>query len=61
VPLSEATCREKVDATHRLFASQQSKAWFSPDTLWSLLRLRGLECNSPTRYAEAFTCRKIVL
>jgi LmbE family N-acetylglucosaminyl deacetylase len=61
IPLSEATCREKVEATHRLFASQQAKPWFTPDTLWSLLRLRGLECNSPSRYAEAFTCRKVVL
>ena len=24
----------------------------------SLMRLRGMECNSPSGYAEAFYCRK---
>jgi LmbE family N-acetylglucosaminyl deacetylase len=60
VPLDEATCRAKIETTHRTFATQHSKPWFTPDSLWGLLRLRGLECNSPSRYAEAFTCRKLV-
>ena len=60
VPLDEAVCRQKVETTHRIFATQQTKPWFTPDTLWSLLRLRGLECGSPTRFAEAFTARKLV-
>ena len=27
----------------------------------AMMRLRGMEANSPTRLAEAFTCRKLVL
>jgi hypothetical protein len=27
----------------------------------AMLRLRGMEANSPTDLAEAFTCRKVVL
>lgn len=61
VPLAEGICREKVDTLHEAFASQRDKPWFTRDTFWSLLRLRGLECNSPTRYAEGLYCRKMVL
>ena len=43
------------------FASQRSKHWFREDLFSGLLRLRGMECNSPTSYAEAFYCRKAVL
>jgi LmbE family N-acetylglucosaminyl deacetylase len=60
VPLGEAHCRSKVDHVMRCFASQRGKAWFTEDTFLALLRLRGVECNAPERYAEAFYCRKIV-
>jgi hypothetical protein len=43
------------------FASQRSKRWFQEELFSSVLRLRGMECNSPTAYAEAFFCRKAVL
>jgi hypothetical protein len=26
----------------------------------ALMRLRGVECNAPSGYAEAFYCRKLV-
>jgi hypothetical protein len=42
------------------FQSQTEKQWFSEDTFRSILRIRGVESNSSTRYAEAFYCRKIV-
>lgn len=61
MPLPEAVCRRKVETLIEVFATQRVKPWFTPDTFWSLLRLRGVECNSPTRLAEAFTCRKLVL
>ncbi|MGH8900398.1 MAG: PIG-L deacetylase family protein [Egibacteraceae bacterium] len=61
VPLDEATARHKVDLLMSGFPSQAQQAWFTPDTFWSLLRLRGLECGSPTRYAEGFHARKMVL
>ena len=34
---------------------------FQPETFLSLMRLRGMECNAPSGYAEAFYCRKMVM
>ena len=61
VRLEEEICRTKADLACRSFKSQSEKHWFTPDTFMSLMRLRGMECASPTRYAEAFYCRKLVL
>jgi len=61
VPLEESVCRRKIDAVVNSFLSQQKKHWFEEETFFATLRLRGLECASPTRYAEAFYCRKLVL
>ena len=61
VPLDEALCRKKIEHLMTHFASQASKRWFKEDLFSGLLRLRGMECNSPTSYAEAFYCRKAML
>jgi LmbE family N-acetylglucosaminyl deacetylase len=61
VPLDEATACRKVDLLLKSFPSQHQRSWFDADTFWSILRLRGLEANSPTRYAEGFYVRKLVL
>lgn len=61
VALDERVCREKVAHLHEHFATQRNKQWFSEDLFFSLLRLRGVEANSPSRYAEAFYARKVVL
>jgi LmbE family N-acetylglucosaminyl deacetylase len=61
VPLDEATCARKIESLCAAHASQSVKPWFAPDTFWALLRLRGLECNSPTRFAEGLYARKLVL
>jgi LmbE family N-acetylglucosaminyl deacetylase len=61
VTLDEGTCRRKVDGIMAAFASQANKGWFTPDTFMATLRLRGVECASPTKFAEAFVCRKMVL
>ena len=56
--------REDLDgkcAALEAFASQRGKHWFDEETFRGLARLRGLECASPTRYAEGFYCRKWVL
>ena len=39
------------------FPSQHGKRWFQEETFLSLMRLRGMECNAPSGYAEAFYCR----
>jgi len=61
VPLSSGQCEQKIQYLMEVFASQQSKRWFQPETFRSLMRLRGMECNAPSGYAEAFYCRKLVL
>lgn len=61
VPLTEAVSRRKIEHLMDHFASQRSKHWFKEDLFSSLLRLRGMECNSPSSRAEAFYCRKAVL
>ena len=61
VPLDEDTCRRKVDYLMEAFASQRDKRWFTESTFDGLMRLRGVECASPTGYAEGFHARKVVL
>jgi len=61
VDLSEEICRRKVEMLRTQFPSQAHRAWFTDDAFWSLLRLRGLESNASSGYAEGFHCRKIVL
>ncbi len=50
----------KVDHLDRHFASQRSKVWFNRDNFLGLMRLRGMECRSPSGFAEAFHIRKFV-
>lgn len=61
VPLTKENCETKVRHLMDSFATQRSKNWFDESTFQSLMRLRGMECNAPSGYAEAFYCRKIVL
>jgi len=61
IRLSEETCRRKVGILMRHFATQRNKHWFTDDLFLGLLRLRGMEANSPTAYAEGFCCRKVVI
>ena len=61
VPLEDALCRRKVEHLMTHFGSQAPKRWFKEDLFSGLLRLRGMECNSPTSYAEAFYARKAML
>jgi LmbE family N-acetylglucosaminyl deacetylase len=61
VPLEDELRQKKVRLLMDAFESQHSKRWFQPDTFMALMRLRGMECNSPSGYAEAFYCHKLVL
>jgi len=61
VPLEGSICETKVRHLMEAFQSQHSKRWFRQDTFLSLMRLRGMECNAPSGYAEAFYGRKLVL
>ena len=61
IPLEEEVYQAKVRHLMDSFDSQRTKKWFEPETFLSLMRLRGMECNASSGYAEAFYCRKIVL
>lgn len=60
-PLSEGHARMKVKHLFDCFGTQKDRQWFTEDTFWSLMRLRGIESNSPSRFAEGFYCRKMTL
>ncbi len=61
VALDVETCTAKVDAVLQGFPSQRGRYWFTADTLWALLRLRGVEARAPSGFAEGFHGRKLVL
>ena len=61
VHLAEAICHQKVDALLKCYHTQGDKRWFNKEIFFSLLRLRGMESNAPSAYAEAFYGRKLVL
>ena len=60
-PLSPATSDLKISTLLQCFPSQRGRQWFDEDLFRGHMRLRGVECNSPTRHAEAFHARKLVL
>ncbi len=59
VALSREACERKIRHIVAAFPSQADRDWFDEETFWAALRLRGVECASPTGYAEAFVCRKL--
>jgi len=61
VPVGRKQALAKVDALLEAHKSQARKDWFTRDSFMAMLRLRGLECRSPSGYAEAFHGRKIRL
>lgn len=61
VQLSPGSVEAKLSHLERHFPSQHGKGWYDRDAFLALLRIRGLECQSPTRFAEAFHGRKVVL
>jgi len=58
VPLDEAVVGEKLRLIRAHFPSQAGRHWFDDELFRGLMRLRGMECAN--RYAEAFSCRKLV-
>jgi LmbE family N-acetylglucosaminyl deacetylase len=61
VPLEPHQYEKKVGYLLDAFESQRGKPWFARETFLGLMRLRGMECNSPSGYAEGFHARKIVI
>jgi LmbE family N-acetylglucosaminyl deacetylase len=59
IPLDSALAARKVSLIMRTFRSQREKSWFTVENLEAIMRLRGLECRSPSGLAEGFHCRKL--
>jgi LmbE family N-acetylglucosaminyl deacetylase len=59
VQLDETLARRKVELLMKHFGTQRSRHWFTEDTFMGLMRIRGVECRSPGRFAEGFHMRKI--
>ncbi|MFN0171031.1 MAG: PIG-L deacetylase family protein [Bryobacteraceae bacterium] len=60
VPISRRHCDRKVKNLLKYFKSQAGRHWFAADLFLAVSRIRGMECDSPTRHAEAFYSRKII-
>jgi LmbE family N-acetylglucosaminyl deacetylase len=61
VPLTEAHVATKLAVLNGAFPSQRDRHWFSDETFRAILRLRGIESNAPSGWAEAFVARKLVI
>jgi LmbE family N-acetylglucosaminyl deacetylase len=58
-PLTEDVARRKVELLHKCYPSQRGRDWWDDEVFLGLARLRGMECRA--RYAEAFTCTKMIV
>jgi LmbE family N-acetylglucosaminyl deacetylase len=61
VPLADGQMERKVELLMTAYPSQSARDWFRGDTFTALARLRGMECRSPSGYAEAFVGRKVAI
>jgi LmbE family N-acetylglucosaminyl deacetylase len=61
VAVSPEQVERKIKIVLEVFSTQTSKNWLDADTLRAILRLRGVESNTPERYAEAFYAPKLLL
>jgi LmbE family N-acetylglucosaminyl deacetylase len=58
-PLTDEIARRKAELLDKCYPSQQGRDWWGEETFLALARIRGVECRA--RYAEAFTCSKLVI
>jgi LmbE family N-acetylglucosaminyl deacetylase len=61
VPLTSAIYEKKINNLLDVFDSQRTKRWFDRETFLGIMRIRGMESNSPSGYAEAFHAKKLVM
>ena len=60
-PASQSAIDHKLATLLSAYPSQREKDWFSEGTFRAIMRLRGIECRSPTGMAEAFFASKLVV
>jgi len=51
----------KVELLLEHFETQRERRWFTSDLFFAVMRIRGMESNAPSRLAEGFYGRKVVL
>jgi len=61
VPVTTEQAHRKVELLTKHFETQATKQWFDPVVFLGLMRLRGVECDSPSGFAEGFSCRKLAV
>lgn len=61
VSLTTEEANAKVDHLLTHFNSQRAKPWYTEEVFRALMGLRGIECKSPSGYAEAFHVSKLLL
>lgn len=61
VSIPTTVAQRKADHIVNGYRSQANKQWFDRETFISLMRIRGIESASPTKYAEGFYMSKIVV
>jgi LmbE family N-acetylglucosaminyl deacetylase len=61
VSINKELLDKKMKILMECFESQLHKQWFDETLLTSLPRIRGVECATKTKFAEAFYCRKMIL
>lgn len=57
--LSAAQVERKLDLLREGFPTQAERRWFDAEVFRGLMRLRGMELQSPSGFAEAFHCRRM--
>lgn len=61
VPLQDSTVVNKISELMKHYQSQLHRQWFTANTFEAIMRIRGVECNSDSGFAEAFYCKKMCL
>ncbi len=61
IPVTEDDVAAKIADLLSSFPSQGDKAWFDEATFRGLMRVRGVESESPSGYAEAYWSSKLIV
>ena len=61
LPVTREVAEKKAQVLMEAFPSQHHRQWFTRDTFLAMLRIRGIQCNAPDGFAEAYYSRKLSL
>lgn len=60
ITIDKKTAKKKIELLQKVYNSQNQKSWFTDDLFHSIMRIRGMESNSPSNLAEGFYTRKTI-